>query len=538
MLNSSGGPASGTRSRANSGKPKQTKTKPDLVHTGQKLLSDYFDNKSEEGTNKSTKLDFQKTPTLKQRSQSGNLYKTSILIPTSSSETSKKLKSGRNPKRLMLHNIAMSDSQYMSAPEMCSAEHESVELTTNPLLLSATHIKENEDNEVRMLKKIPLIHHTAGNTAVTTTVSTSNALNNLTPSMIFSSAIHTSTLADPQTFPMYKKGNASDQPQEILSTSTRNTRQIQMASKDDRMIEMLQNITAQLTTIQSDVVDLKSNKVEFAEQLAAVQFDQEDDHEVLVAQQNEMKVCKDQVGLLTDLVVRYEDKMEEMDAKISRLEARLMKSEIIIFGIIENQDESCITQANNFMKNLLLIPEPPAIAEAYWKGKSANKPMVIRFSDPSAKKIIYANTSNLKEKKNGNNKGYRVSDHLPEVLNEPQLRQRQIVAENKSLTGKNQLQLSYKKGHLHIHNEPYHKKVRKPGARSILNAEESELKDIKEIKVAGGHSETEGGSRFIVYACSVKDLQAVRRAYLHVRKIHADAHHVTMCFFCFYRFIS
>ena len=178
----------------------------------------------------------------------------------------------------------------------------------------------------------------------------------------------------------------------------------------------------------------------------------------------------------------------------------------------------------------MTIENPPAVSSAFWKGKSSNKPLVMRFSELNTKTIIFSNVTKLKGKKNESNRSYRVAEHLSEEMMEQQLRQRQIVSENAALTGVNKMKMNYKKGKLHIAENPYQKKVTHPSARSILSTEASDLSDIKELTVSGGYSETEGGSRFIVYASKAKDLQAVRRAYLHICKVHSEANHVTMAY--------
>ena len=243
----------------------------------------------------------------------------------------------------------------------------------------------------------------------------------------------------------------------------------------------------------------------------------------------EAKANQDKVGLLSDLVIKQNDRISELNDRVLQLEARLVKSELIVFGIIENKEQSCVQQAQKFLKDVLEIEEPPMIVAAYWKGQSKFKPMVIKFSNPGAKGLVYANVAKLKEKKNSNNKGYRVADHLPEEMDEEQQRQRQIVTQNKLLTG-NKLTTSFKKGKLHINNEPYSKKITAPNAKSLLKMEKEDICEVKEITVAGGYSETEGGSRFIGYACRATDLQKVRKAYLHMKRAHADSNHVTMAY--------
>ena len=60
--------------------------------------------------------------------------------------------------------------------------------------------------------------------------------------------------------------------------------------------------------------------------------------------------------------------------------------------------------------------------------------------------------------------------------------------------------------------------------------EPDQLHQMAELSVADGGSETNGGSRFIGYACKCTDLQAVHIAYLHMKRLHSIATHVTMAY--------
>ena len=104
------------------------------------------------------------------------------------------------------------------------------------------------------------------------------------------------------------------------------------------------------------------------------------------------------------------------------------------------------------------------------------------------------------------------------------------MVENKKLAVAQQQSMSFKKGQLIVNNEPYKKKIAIPNTRKMLKMEEPDLVDLKEITVSGRYSETEGGSHFVAYATKVRSLQEVRKCYLHMRRLHADANHVTMAY--------
>ena len=69
----------------------------------------------------------------------------------------------------------------------------------------------------------------------------------------------------------------------------------------------------------------------------------------------------------------------------------------------------------------------------------------------------------------------------------------------------------------------YKKKVVVPPAKQLLRMNTEELQDAKSLTVAGGHTELEGGSQFIGYAVQTATLNEVRKAYFHLKRLHADA---------------
>ena len=237
----------------------------------------------------------------------------------------------------------------------------------------------------------------------------------------------------------------------------------------DPMVEILRNINEKLGTIQTDIKDLKDSKTEISNQIAGLPFDQEDDHELLIAQQQESKSYFDKVDLLSELTIKQDNTIQQLQSKIDKLEARLMKSELLVFRLLEEGEKTCKTIAAEFFTHKLEMNPPPEVQMAYWKGNGKNKPMVIKLVNSAQKGLVFANLSKLKNKKNAKEKGYRVVDHLPETLAEEQNRLRQIVINNRNLVDGNRLNMVMKKGKLTIGNEPYRKKWRHPTLSSCSN---------------------------------------------------------------------
>ena len=216
----------------------------------------------------------------------------------------------------------------------------------------------------------------------------------------------------------------------------------------DPLMVMLQTMNDKLSSIQGDICTLMTSKTELTNKLDGLCYDQEDDHDTLLNHHKEICGCQDQVDLLTNIVIKQEDQIDEWKSKMLAYEAQHTRNELIIFGIKENTKDTCINQARQFFTSKLGITTEIPITQAYWKGKAEHKPMVVKLANASAKGLIFSNTSKLKGVKNENNRGYRILNHLPDELAEPQMRQRQIIVENRKLGEGQQQGISFKKGKL------------------------------------------------------------------------------------------
>ena len=302
------------------------------------------------------------------------------------------------------------------------------------------------------------------------------------------------------------------------------------AGSTDPMYMLLHSINDKLTVIQNDIRDLKTSKDVITNEMDGIKFEQEDIQEEIAVHRNDICECHDKMKLITNVVIQHDDKFEELRNELLHIKANLTKAEILIFGIIEKDKENCKEVVKNFFKNTMGIQTEIEVVAASRRGKASQRPMWIQLANAGVKGLIYSNVTKLKGKKNENERGYRIQDNLPETMAEPKQRQRQIVVENRKLADGQQQTMSFKKGQLYINNDVYKKKVQVPNAKSMLKMDTQELTETKDLQVTGGHTESEGGSKFVSYVCKVGNLQEVRKAYLHMRRLHSEAHHVTMAY--------
>ena len=265
---------------------------------------------------------------------------------------------------------------------------------------------------------------------------------------------------------------------------------------------------------------LKESKTEIGNRIDGLLFDQEDQEASLEMQHGEIQECHDKIELLTNMMVKYEDTLDQLTGKVSSLEAKNLNAELIIFGLTtDEEEESCVTIATNFFKHQMGIKDEIKISNAYWKGKGGDKPMVIQIDQASSKGTIYSNVANLKGKTNKKEQSYRIEDHLPELLAEQQCRYRQILVANNKQSEGNRQKLKISKDKLMIANKPYHSKVSTSSSnKAMLTMDADTLSNAKELKAAGGDSDTENGSRFVAYACGANKIEEVRKVYIHYKR--------------------
>ena len=540
------GPAAGTRSRTISGLPGKGQPKDP---TCQRLLSQYF----YKGSNSDTEYDIPRK--LKSRSLSGNLYQSSYVIKDMNAKEISLEASNKGVEDIVpaSDQPCMENTKGITAAALgttkvnvCTGEQTrpnvinvSNAIYTTPTCLktltpATSSITVSHYNNFCQVQTTPSIQHSVNTTSNIhqTGMIPYNHINNPRPS----GEVHWhGNIANNNMFPQFQ----FSQPTQVYDytqgmslgegINIRHKPVLEQSNSNELMISMLQSMNEKLNAIQGDVKTLMDSKQEITEQIAGIQFDQEDEQEKIESQQKDQCVCRDQVDLLTNLVIRQDDQMDEMKSRLLQLEHKQVRSELIIFGIIDQKEKKCAELAKEFFSGILGLTEI-GVDHAYWKGKSNNKPMVVRLTTPKDKGLIYSKSTKLKDLKNANDKGYRIQDHLPEEMAEPQMRQRQIAYENKKLGEGQKQNMVFKKGNLLINNEPYKKKVQAPQAKQLLQMEQEELNETKDITVAGGHSETEGGSQFIAYATKVRTLQEVCKAYLHLKRLHAGSNHVTMAY--------
>ena len=161
-------------------------------------------------------------------------------------------------------------------------------------------------------------------------------------------------------------------------------------------------------------------------------------------------------------MAKYEDKFQELTHKVEVLQAKSMRTELIIFGLQDKQNKIAPKEVTkDFFKNQMMMTDPIDILHAFWKGKSQNKfkPLVVRLSSAAARNSVYKHASNLKDKTNEKGRSYKIEDHLPDSMTAHQRRQGQIFAANKAALEGQKTPMDLQKGKLTVNGAPYSTKI-------------------------------------------------------------------------------
>ena len=522
MSTSVNGPAAGTRSRTISGKPTKTEVsaqRDPIAHTQQskgkqRPVSSFFSTIRFESNSDSEV--FCNSAKLKKRSASGKIYQTQINFPATSFSKQKKLTTQ-----------TMGD-QAEQAQQTQQAVSRSV--NANLIATSGTTIMSGTTN-ASIVTSIATGASTQTISA-TTTIMSPTAVANLNRNLNLQSKNNEQNINVAGI-----KGNIQINPThsgvedslKMKDSAQKDPSQEIVDNPQQTMMSMLVNITNKLTSMQTDITSLKDTKTELKDQLDGLQFDVEDDRDEIVRQRKELDIYKDKVETLTDILVRYEGKMESLHQRCLTTEAKLLRSELIIFGLQDNK-KSCKEIAEKFFSTTMGIDPVPAVKYAYWKGSSKNKPMVVSFTHANAKGAIYSNVSNLKGKKNHLDRAYKIEDHLPEEMMEQSRRAQQIVRANRQLLDGDQQTMKFKNRKLHINDSLYKCKLTPIKVETMLEMDKEVLNTVAQVNTAQSKERIEQGSKFIAYAIGVGSVQQVQNYMVHFRRKHGAAHHVCVAY--------
>lgn len=249
-------------------------------------------------------------------------------------------------------------------------------------------------------------------------------------------------------------------------------------------------------------------------------------------QANEIKQLKYKLDLLTNTVVRFEEKLKEANEKIITMQTRSMRRNLIISGLKEKSNESDDELSNEvatFLAEQLGFAPPVPLKACHRLGYvdgSGYRPVIIKLADLNQKFPILAMAPQLKGKKNDKQRFFYISEQLPDQLNEDRKYAQFWIQDNKKRPAEEQRNLKIHRNRLTIDSRPYKRKVNAPSAAEVLKLDYDELCQVKQCQTVYGDSRDLEDSEFISYAMKASKPEDVRLAYRKLRIKYADATHI------------
>ena len=189
------------------------------------------------------------------------------------------------------------------------------------------------------------------------------------------------------------------------------------------------NITLQ--SMNNDIAELKGLKTSLDSYTPQWQGKIES---ALVSLENDQQNTDFKVKLLTNVVIRQDQKLQELESRVTTMFEKEKRQNVVIEGIQEKagEEREDVTQlVKNFFKHEMKIEAEIEIHDIYRVGRgNGERPIIIKLKHQSDKSIIFKNASNLKGKKNAKKRLYFVKDDMTPQQQEQRTYFRELTREN------------------------------------------------------------------------------------------------------------
>ena len=340
-------------------------------------------------------------------------------------------------------------------------------------------------------------------------------------------------------FPIFKDNSMQNIGESSLENSShmepQNINELEMAKLEevtpDKWLTMFNMLNTTLTSLQVQISELAGlkGKVETYSQAWKESVDKD------VSELNDEQDRQDmKIKLLTNIVIHQEEKIEQLEKKITAAYEREIRANLITNGLDEDKEESyekLSESLKSFFKDNLELEQEIMVNDAIRMGRGATRAVLVKLKRPNDKVLIFENASKLKGKENSKGKKYYIQDDTSDQQEETRRCYRELVQENLMKDETNRLKIKMSKGKIMVNSEILKPKVQPPMYAEILRKTEQELEVLKAIKMVNGPEHLEKGSEYYTHICKVTKEEDVRQAYRKMRIKYADAMHIT----CAYR---
>ena len=287
--------------------------------------------------------------------------------------------------------------------------------------------------------------------------------------------------------------------------------------------DMFELIITKISTVQNNMREVRAeqlkinNKIEVLNNTIDVISQTVDDLDMEVEEVNDGNVK------LIETTIKIEDKLFTVEKGLAAMMNRTNKGSFILNGVIMKKEESAKSAVKNFLKNQMEIENEIELVSAHKMGKAKYAPIWFRLQDPDEVPILFKHISNLKDKKNANDRKYKLREFTTELVKEEKIRQQDIQMENGRLPESHKLDLSYQKGEMYVNEVKYDKEINAPRAKDMLLMTKEQENILEQIRMHQGPTIKENDSTFEVYMAQVDSFEAIAENYQAVVREHLSA---------------
>ena len=218
-----------------------------------------------------------------------------------------------------------------------------------------------------------------------------------------------------ETLDQMKKEQSSQQIEEDKMSNgqeSTHSQQGESASNMERLEGMIVTLTTEVSGIQNDVTTLMNSK----SSVITLESELTKERDSLQNYKQEQEASTFKVKLLSAIVIRQNQKIEELCSQVERFQKDAKRWNLFIDGLIPKQVQEVqkdrVQLVNDFFKNKMGIESKIPIKQDYRVGGKEPKTVKVVLATPKDKQVIFTNVSNLKGKRNARRKLFFINDHL------------------------------------------------------------------------------------------------------------------------------
>ena len=257
--------------------------------------------------------------------------------------------------------------------------------------------------------------------------------------------------------------------------------------------DMFQKLGSALNGIQGELGELRKMKgtVEHLSSHFNEHWKKQVDNKIQVLEMCDSE--KDyQIKVLTNVVIRQEEKIKELETKVTAAFKREIRPHVIVFGITEEKSENytvLLGKIQSFFSEPMEIENEISVYDAYRRGKKGtrDRPVCVKLQHLSDKALIFSHASNLKDKKNSREKFYMIRDDQDDKEVEVRSYYRDLQNKNRDLEWADRKMLKIDRGEIKINNRKLHKRIQNPSSTDVLHMGQRQIQEVLAIQqVEGG----------------------------------------------------